>query len=103
MRRFALVLLILFPTSVAYANPFISSPTSFTATIVVVIAGLLLEIFRLKLGARDRGISSVQLYGDKIIAVRNGEEIRPGGRYPRVTKEKPIEAVREIRKKIGKL
>jgi transcription-repair coupling factor (superfamily II helicase) len=64
---------------------------------------LLLEICRLKLAAREKGIRSVSIQEDKIVAVRHGEDIRPGGRYPRLTKRKPLDAVREIREKIGKL
>jgi transcription-repair coupling factor (superfamily II helicase) len=64
---------------------------------------LLIETCRLKLAARERGIRSVSIQDDKIVAVRRGEEIRPGGRYPRLTKRTPLDAVREIREKIGKL
>ena len=64
---------------------------------------LLLEMCRLKLTAREKGIRSVSIQEDKIVAVRHGEEIRPGGRYPRHTKRKALDAVREIREKIGKL
>ena len=66
-------------------------------------AVLLLEICRLKLSARGRGIRSVSLQDDKIVAVRHGEELRPGGRYPRLTKKTPLGAVREIREKIAQL
>ncbi len=66
-------------------------------------ARLLLEVFRIKLSARDRSMTSVQIYDDKIIAVRNGDEIRPGGRYPRMTKRKPLEIAGEIRERIESL
>ena len=66
-------------------------------------AVLLLEICRLKLVARERGIRSVALQDDKIVAVRHGEELRPSGRYPRLTRRTPLDAMREIREKIGKL
>jgi hypothetical protein len=45
MRKFAFILLILIPVTIAYANPTAQHPTSFAATIVVVIAALCLEIF----------------------------------------------------------
>jgi transcription-repair coupling factor (superfamily II helicase) len=66
-------------------------------------AKLVLETFRLKLATRDRGIHSVHLSGGKIIAVRAGAEIRPGGRYPRVHYESPLEAVRQVREALEKL
>jgi len=66
-------------------------------------AMLLFGMYRLKLTARDRGIRSVGLHEDKIVAVRRGEEIRPDGRYPRVTKKNPREMLREIREKIKML
>ncbi|MEI6634315.1 MAG: transcription-repair coupling factor, partial [Chlamydiota bacterium] len=66
-------------------------------------AGLLLEICRLKLAARERGIRSVSLQEDRIVAVRHGEDLRPGGRYPRLVAKKPLDAVREIRETLRRL
>jgi transcription-repair coupling factor (superfamily II helicase) len=66
-------------------------------------AGLLLEVCRLKLAARGRGIRSVSLHEEKIVAVRHGEDLRPGGRYPRLSAKDPAAAVREIAEKIGRL
>ena len=66
-------------------------------------AQLLLEVCRLKLAARDRGINSVRLEGKKLIATRHGEHIRPDSRYPRVTNQRPMEIIRQIREKVEKL
>ena len=64
---------------------------------------LFLEVCRLKLVARERGIRSVSLQEDRIVAVRHGEELRPGGRYPRLAAREPLAAVRELRDKVGRL
>ncbi|MCX6338889.1 MAG: transcription-repair coupling factor [Candidatus Aureabacteria bacterium] len=66
-------------------------------------AVLLLEMCRLKLNAKARGIRSISLQDDRIVAVKHGEELRPGGRYPRLTKKTPLDALREIREKIAQL
>jgi hypothetical protein len=55
------------------------------------------------LAAREKGIRSVSIQGDKIVAVRRGEDIRPGGRYPRITKRTSLDMLSEIREKIGEL
>ena len=64
---------------------------------------LLIEICRLRLAARERGIRSVSLKEDRIVAVRHGEELRPGGRYPRLVARDPLAAVREIRNTLARL
>ncbi|MCX6357206.1 MAG: helicase-related protein, partial [Candidatus Aureabacteria bacterium] len=64
---------------------------------------LLLEICRLKLDARDAGVSSVSLRDDKLVAVRHGEELRPGGRYPRIGAVAPAAMVGEIRARVREL
>ncbi|MDD5556801.1 MAG: transcription-repair coupling factor [bacterium] len=66
-------------------------------------AEVLMEVCLLKIAARGRGIRSVAVREGRIIAVRGGEEIRPGGRYPRVTAADPLDAVREIRRRIEEI
>jgi transcription-repair coupling factor (superfamily II helicase) len=61
-------------------------------------AWLVLEICRLKIAAREKDIRSVSLREDKLVAVMHGEEIRPGGRYPRVSGNSAAATVREMRR-----
>jgi hypothetical protein len=52
----------------------------------------------LKIAAREKDIRSVSLREDKLVAVMHGEEIRPGGRYPRVSGNSAAATVREMRR-----
>jgi transcription-repair coupling factor (superfamily II helicase) len=59
---------------------------------------LLLQVAEIRILAGERGITSVETDGGKIMLTRGGDFISPGGRFPRITKHKPADCLKEIRR-----
>ena len=52
----------------------------------------------LKLIAAERGITSLEVDGDKLKLTRSGDFVQIGGKFPRLTKKSPDAKLREIRR-----
>jgi len=57
---------------------------------------LLLTVAELKLVAAERGVSVVEVQGDRLMLTRHGALVMPGNRLPRLTRQQPAARLREI-------
>jgi transcription-repair coupling factor (superfamily II helicase) len=64
---------------------------------------LLFEVAGLKLLAAERGITSLESSGDKLMLTRNNDYLMIEGKFPRLTKPDPKARLREIRRFIQSL
>ena len=56
-----------------------------------------LAIAELKILAVEKGITSIETKGDKLILLRNNDYIMLNGKFPRLTKTRPEAKLKEIR------
>ncbi|MFN3408771.1 MAG: transcription-repair coupling factor [Limisphaerales bacterium] len=61
-------------------------------------AELLFLLGDLKLMAAERGVTSIEVEGDKLKLKRAGDFIQVGGKFPRLTKQSPEAKLKEIRR-----
>jgi len=61
-------------------------------------AELLLALAELKILARGKNITSIEVEQDKLRLVRAGEFITFGGKFPRLTKKEPGARIKEIKR-----
>lgn len=59
---------------------------------------MLLLLGELKLMAAERGITDIEVRGDKLMLTRKGDFVQVGGKFPRLTKKTPEAKLREIRR-----
>jgi transcription-repair coupling factor (superfamily II helicase) len=56
----------------------------------------LLQVAEVKLVAGERGVSVVEVQDDRLMLTRHGEFVMIGGKFPRLTREKPAARLKEI-------
>ena len=61
-------------------------------------AELLFLLGETKLLAGERGITAIEVEGDKLKLTRHGDFVQIGGKFPRLTKKDPKARLNEIRK-----
>ena len=59
---------------------------------------LLLQIGELKILAGERGITVIEVKEDRLMLTRNNDFVMIGSKFPRLTKTKPGDRLKEIKK-----